>query len=161
MTIQAATQVVDRAFNEASIRWAVANIDGDQALYLGLPSGFGDCALLEVSANVTAIDVIQALYESSGPMFGIFDGDTTAIPVDSQFCGRWQLHVSGANNLGVAAHASPDQVQWWREQEVLRIQFPEIDTDATPTADLTVIAKVRRLRGGAHAAEEEHFFLTS
>lgn len=160
MTIVAATQVVDRAFQEASIRWAVANIDGTQALYLGLPSGFGDCALLEVSAQVNAIDVIATDFEVNGAAFGLFDGDATGIPIDSQFSARWVKIIGTANDLAVHLQAAPDQVQWWREQEVLRITFAEIDTDATPTADLTVIAKVRRLRVGREA-ETEHFFLTS
>lgn len=154
----APTQVVDRAYDDASLRWAVANIDNDQALYLGLPVGFGDCALMEVSVQVNAIATILADTTTFGPSAGLFDDATTAVPVDVQFSDKWTLMYSDT----VHCRIGPDQVQFWKESEVLRVSFEEIDTNATPTGDLTVIAKVKRLRSDitTPAPPEDRFLLT-
>lgn len=154
----APTQVHDRAFEEACLRWAVANIDGVQSIYLSLPAGFGDCALLECSAQVSTIATMMTNPTLSGPAFGLFDSEGTAIPVDVQFSEKWILVLAD----GLHARAAPDQVQFWQENEMLRILFAEVDTNATPTGDLTVLAKVRRLRPTlTRTPEETHFFLTS
>lgn len=153
------TRVVDRAFEEAILNGAVSNVDGDVDAEFQLPAGFGDCALLEASAVVTSIATLVALTNLSGPCFRLLDAPAGNI-VDVAFEGKWTLFKAGA----VVCRASPDQVQFWREQETLRVSFPEIDSNVSPTADLDVVVKVRRLRpmlqGDPHP-DDLHFFLTS
>lgn len=105
---------------------------------------------------VTTIATILAAATEYGPILTLLSvGSTVA---DLPFCGKWQRRLTD----GVQAWLSPDQVQFWKEGEVLQVVFEEIDTNATPTADLGVYVKVRRLRPALDRTEEEkHFFLTS
>jgi len=153
------TRVVDRAFDEAILNGAVSNIDGDVNAEFELPAGFGDCALMEASAVVTSIATLVALTNLAGPTFRLLDGPSGNI-VDVAFTRRWNLMLADS----VSCRAGPDQVQFWREQETLRVSFPEIDSNAVPTADLNVAVKVRRLRpllNDAPDPQDQHFFLTS
>lgn len=153
----APTRVVDRAFDEACIEWNINNIDGDVASTFDLPAGFGDCALMECSIEVNTIATLQTAFDTSGVWFQLLSG---GVAQDVGFCGRWQLREADR----VCAWAAPDQVQFWKENEALLVGFPEIDTNASPTADMAVFAKVRRLRpllqGDPHP-DDRHFFLTS
>lgn len=141
------TGVVNRAWDDALLQAADANIDGAYATAHALPAGFGDCVLLEVEVRVTSIDVIQTNWATSGPRAQLVDASGNA--QDVGFSGRWVLQSEAANALQVTATIFPDQMQFWRAAEKLRVSFPEIDSDATPTADVNVYAKVRRIRPNA------------
>lgn len=148
--------VIDRAFEEALIEAIESNVNGDYATSHALPSGFGDCALLEASVTVTSIATIEVAFATSGPTFQLLDA--AGNPQDILFNTEWIRRAADA----VAARAGPDQVQFWREADQLRVTWPEIDINATPTADVRIAVKVRRLRPEiSRSAEESHFFLTS
>lgn len=152
--------VLDRAFDEASLYGTKVNLDGDQDDDWGPPAGFGDCALLEVYVEVQSIATLQSsFFTEAGPSAQLWEvGLVRGVEVGmSDF---WK--INGATNQTVSARISPDQVQFWREGERLRIRFREIDENATPTADLFVWVKVRRLRPLlSRTPEETQFFLTS
>lgn len=117
-----------------------SNVDGDQALTFTLPPGFGDCALMECSASVATIATVVANPELLGVTFQLTSPED--VPQDIVFNGRWVKRR--VDQLSV--WAAPDQVQFWREHEELKMLFAEIDTNATPTADVVVYIKVKRLR---------------
>lgn len=157
---QGLTAWSDRWRDQVILRGTVANLDGVNLLDFTLPEGFGDCLLLEVLVYVDAIDVLGAAGDNEGPRVTLYDAAGAA---DRDFVGvpRWTLLDDTANALAIGAHAVPDEIVYWKENERLRIYSGEIDTDATPTADMIVMARVQRTRGIANPQETTEFLLTS
>lgn len=141
------------------LRGTVANLDGVNLLDFTLPAGFGDCLLLEVLVYVDAIDVLGAAGDSEGPRVTLYDAAGAA---DRDFIGvpRWTTIDDTANALAIGAHAVPDEIVFWKAEEALRVYTGELDTDATPTADMIVYCRVQRLRTSGTEISGE-FRLTS
>lgn len=112
-----------------------------------LPAGFGDCALMSVHAIVQTVDVgpVAAPTVPNGVRFMItnVDGSTYADPVG---CAPWYRCFDGTNSVLYQAVVDPDALVLWKQGERLTMNAPELDSDATPTGDLVVIAKVVRVR---------------
>lgn len=155
----ALTRHSDRWRDQVILRGTAANLDNANLLDFTLPAGFGDCLLLEAYVYVDAIDVLGAAGDNEGVRVTLYDsaGATDRDIVD---CPRWTLIDDTANALAIMAHAIPDEIIFWRENERLRLYTGEIDTDATPTADLIVWVRVQQLRGPT-SIEDAQFVLTS
>lgn len=156
MAAQIFATVVDRAFDETLLVAGVVNIDGDYSDTFALPAGFGDCALLEAYVAVTSIATILASATEYGPTVTMVS--PAGAVQDLPFQDNWVRRLTD----GVGCRLGPDQVQFWREHDLLQLNFEEIDTNATAAADLGFYVKVRRLRPELNrSAEERQFFLTS
>lgn len=107
-----------------------------------LPAGFGDCMLytVELFAGIIATEV--ASLELQGVLGGIYDPNSAIFqePVLDQ---PWVKQTSG---LRVSTMTELNYPATWYATEVFRVLFDEIDSNASPTAVLAVLAKVRRLR---------------
>jgi len=112
-----------------------------------LPAGLGDVAIMSLHAIAQTVDVGPAAASTvpRGLRFMVTssDGSTYADPVGSA---AWYLCFDNANSLLYQAVVDPDALVLWRQAERLTMNSPELDSDATPTGDLLVIAKVVRVR---------------
>lgn len=136
----------DRFSGRALLVGTVANLDGDQGLDFEQPSNFGDCLLESCRISVTPFATVAASLFELGVSFGIVH----TLPLDlADIVGvaKWHL-ISGtfAAPTSATAYVEPMRSVLWRTGESLRIAFAEVDTNAVPTADLTVQVRVNRLR---------------
>lgn len=148
----------ERGLGQSILSVDYANVDNDDTLRDGLPPGFGDCVITEVFVTVKDAATLAAGYESEGPMVQV---EISSGVVDFVGTSRWVQVVgtTAATQGGVAAHIRPDEPVFWHEGEELRVDYPEIDTNATPTADVTILVRVQRLRMPMQLSSE--FRLTS
>lgn len=111
-----------------------------------LPPGLGDVALLNLEIRGHAIDVVSTgVTPVRGVRAFILSGDQAAV-VDNVGVTPWILTQDGANALEIGAYLDPDALVLWRQNELLSITSPEMDTDATPTGDFQIFAKCVRVR---------------
>lgn len=109
-----------------------------------LPATLGDVMLHEVNLLFNNIDVILTdvtLHGVLGYIFHVASGATLDM-VDTVF---WKRLYSGANALAVACNLRPTEPILWQAVERLYLAYYNPDTDATPTGDLTVFCRVRRI----------------
>lgn len=132
----------DRAAEQVTLRATKADLNGDQGEFFTLPSGFGDCLIIDASVKITAIATFMANPELAGPFIQLFDSEAAASPRDIAFSKRWIRY----NATALGAYLTPDQLQMWKGDEAIRLDFMEVDTNAAPTADLELMIKVRRIR---------------
>lgn len=137
----ALTVLSDRQSSVTVLHELFSDIDGDQAKALTLPSGFGDCAILHVGVWVAAVATMRANPEIAGPSLILLTPGATA-NLDPVGEARWVQFSATA----VQASVEPYRPVYWQQQEELGMYFAEVDTNATPTADLRVFIRVRRLR---------------
>lgn len=126
------------------VRGSLSNIDGEQANTLALPADLGNVAIMDILLTVSQIDVVLANPELYGVSAFIMSAGG-AIPVDFVGSARFQRTQTTANSIEVDAHIEPDHLIEWKEGELLYIFWPELDTDATPTADATVYVRVAKV----------------
>lgn len=136
----------DRFSGRALLIATASNLDGDQGLDFEQPSNFGDCLLEAVRISASSFATVAASLFELGVSFGIVH----TLPLDlADIVGvaEWQL-ISGtfAAPTSATAYVEPMRSVLWRTGESLRIAFAEIDTNASPTVDLTVQVRVNRLR---------------
>lgn len=124
------------------LKASFANMDGDQVNDVTLPTNFGDCVLDWVYLECSQILTMVANPELLGPMVSVVDSGLVDIR-DTLGVSRWTSPT--ATSLSAFIQQNWGSVLW-RAAERLYIIFREVDTNASPTADLTVIAGVRRLR---------------
>jgi len=145
--------VADQTLAQRADRWndivilskSVANIDGQGGDFWLLPAGIGDVAIMEVMVEFSQIDVVKTAYADAG-VAGFVQNAARDTTVDFIGNAKFTLKSDGANALGLSAYLSPDPLVLMRQDEVLLLQWPEVDTDATPTADVAVIVKAVRVR---------------
>jgi len=135
------TRVADRAAEQAVLGWDFDNVDDDQGLVLELPAGFGDCLILEGCIDVASIATAVALDGAIGCSWVMAD---TSDSIRRDFLGCEQWYRSGSTRA--VTRVSPDPLVVWKATEFIFVTFPELDSNATPTADLKVLVKVRRIR---------------
>lgn len=104
-----------------------------------LPAGLGDVAIMEIMLQTSALATKLASLVNVGGVAQITTGSAVADIVGEM---RWA-------NFSVSqfeAYISPDPLVLWRQDEFLQLSGPELDTNAAPTGDLVVLAKVVRVR---------------
>lgn len=127
-----------RAADQYWLTCSEANIGGaDYSSPTSLPTGFGDCLLLEISMVWTGLGTQPSLAESAVMAYL----DDVAGAVQDQV-GVAQVYKVSASI--VAAQVIPDQIRYWKAQERLYLYAPDLET-ATTTGDLNVRVLVRRL----------------
>lgn len=133
----------ERALEQVVLRTTTSDVDGNQQLDNELPAGFGDCIILNVFVDISGVATSVASPETLGPLVRLISPSGTPTQmIGSEY---WRSTSSGAG-LGFGAMVDPEQPVFWRAAESLRVQFLEVDTNATPTADASVYVLVRRLR---------------
>lgn len=143
MTTATAAISGERWLDEVLLVCNFTNIDGDFVLHISPPAGFGDCAIMEVGLYAGPLATTLASPELYGGIVKILNpsGSTN---VDILGVYNW---TRGVPVLGyVGAYVSPDPLVLWRQGEILAIEGQEVDTNATPTVDFAVFAKVVRVR---------------
>lgn len=132
-----------RLRSEVTILGTLDNLDGDRADGLALPVGFGDCILRDVQVRVSDITTLVTLSDVHGCGLVLVDanGEFKA-PVGVEF---WKQVYGGATTKQVQAFFPVRDIIWY-SGEHLRILFEEIDSNASPTADLAVICRAIRIR---------------
>lgn len=130
----------DRAANQSVLSADDTNVDGALNTIISLPVGFGD--VLVLNAQVQAVNIATLFtIADQGVHWQLLD---SAAGLARDFLGSSPWLKKGA--LALTSYIDPDQLVVWRETEQLQLQADEIDTNATPTADVVVLIRVRRLR---------------
>lgn len=127
------------------LREVTSNLDGGQDITSGLPAGFGDLIVLDVFYLVQEIATIMSNPELQGPRCQVSENAGGQF-VDFVGNGRWVRHDSAAGQVRMSCWIHPRQPTFVRETESLLSEFSEVDTNATPTADLYLYVRGRRLR---------------
>lgn len=122
---------------------SVVNIGDAQGQNIPMPAGWGDSLLLDVHLVVADILTMRAAPDISGVCVGIRDAGGSS--ADWMGCARW--HQTSPTQLH--ANIDPDQVRYLRGDELVRVEFEELDTNVAATADLFVFIRVRRIRQDA------------
>lgn len=139
----ATTILANRQSNIDLVALSVADINGDQSLDFELPVGYGDAILLSWLIRVASIATAQASIENYGPSITVIDRTAGSVSDNADVSDvRWR-------NIGSSAVSAGEQLisaVLWRYTESVRVRFLEVDTNASPTADLTAYFRVRRLR---------------
>lgn len=136
----ALTVLSDRMAAQTVLQGVTADANGDQNIAYSLPTGFGDCLLLECFVQITQVATLMANPQINGPQITIVVESVQ----NNDFVGTAYWVMVGA--LAMSCHIKPDQPVVWKSQECLALVFAEVDTNASPTADIRVLARVRRLR---------------
>lgn len=135
-------------YNEIVVLQATAaNEDGDTIMRCSLPAGFGDCVILEIFINTFTFATIATNYFemcASAAIVGAADGAFRDFIGATQFRAN-RGTVAAPTNIRTSPAIKPDEPVLWKESERVEVQFPELDTNAVPTADVEVYIKVQRL----------------
>lgn len=146
-----------RALEQVVLAQQTVNIDGDQSISAVLPAGFGDCLVLAVGGFVSSIATMQTNPELRGVAVTVEDAVSTVLqPLGAE---RW---VQNSPTGLMLTLIDPDQAVLMLGDEHLQFYFAEVDTNVSPTADVTFFALVRRLRqlGGFRSHQRRGFELT-
>lgn len=133
------TLAAERWLDEVLVKFTASNVDGDVDDFLQLPAGLGDVAVIEVNVQVFPLATVRTNPELAAVLARIV---TASGVVDIVGVENFQLY----DNDGVAAYLSPDPLVLWRQDEYMRISWPELDTNAVPTGDTYVYVKAVRVR---------------
>lgn len=136
----------ERWLDEVLILGTIANLDAARADTMALPATLGEVAILKVSFEIASIATLMTSPEINGPMVWVVA--PTAINIlDVVGTNRWNLVYTSQ----LATVIAPDELVLWKPGERLYITMAETDTNATPTADVSCIVKVVRVRPQAGA----------
>lgn len=124
------------------LKAALANIDGDQANTIALPAGFGDCVLRWILIECDTFATMVTTPEVLGVGIQVVDGSATDV---RDMLGVTRFQMTSAEQLQAFVERRQDH-PLWRSQELLLVNFPEVDTNVAPTADLAFAIGVSRLR---------------
>lgn len=130
----------EREGGQVVLAATVLNVDGAQADTLVLPSGFGDCYIQRAAVNITPIATMMASPELNGPGMWLVASGAFSDFLSAQ---RWSVGYAG-NTL--SAVWEPFVAALWRDGEKMQVEYAEVDTNATPTADATYMVLVQRRR---------------
>lgn len=116
-------------------------LDADFSQQFTLPAGLGDVAVMAVmvDAHTLATPVAAALDKGIWAVIASPGGGTTL-----DLVGTGELRASGVARRN--AFIVPDHLILWRQNELLEVQGPELDTNVSDTGVLDVYAKVVRVR---------------
>lgn len=141
----AATIISDRMFGIYTCALGSSNLDGDQSILIELPAGIGDSMLLAWSINISQIATLLTDARTQyGPIVSM--NDTLSQTIIEPAMAHMEVWRGGADATAVRAEQQLRRPVVWRTSDSVRVQFEEIDTNATPTADLAVNLVCRRLR---------------
>lgn len=138
MATQPATLIAERWLDVIVLRAQTANVGADLDDEITLPPGLGDVAILEIIYDFTSIATMVAAPEELGAYARILSASGNV--VDFVSVGRF----SKVSATEVTAWLSPDPLVLWRQNESLKIAVAELDTNASPTGDVTVYIKASR-----------------
>lgn len=138
MTLQS-----ERWLDQLVVAGAQTDIDGDRNDDYLLPGGVGDVAVMriEVIASAAATILADASLANAGARAVIITAGGSAV-VNLVALNEWMRTSATA----MVCHIVPDSLALWRQDERLRIGFPELDTNGVPTLDLSVMVQVVRVR---------------
>lgn len=119
----------------------IINVDAASAASLSLPSGFGDSILVGCSAWAANIATMMVTPELSGAHFAIYGASDGVVhqPIGES---RWLKYTT----VALQSHVEPIIPALWKTDEILVVQWDEVDTNASPTGDMAFYALVIRLR---------------
>lgn len=139
MTLRALTLQSERWLDEAVFTTSWTNVGADVNDTFSLPSGSGEVAIMEIM--VLVIDIATAVApENLGIQALIQSAASGAV----DFAGMARFSKISATRVG--AYISPDPLVIWKENELLQLQYPELDSNASPTDDHVVYVKTVRVR---------------
>lgn len=115
------------------------NVDGNQANTLVLPAGFGDCWILRAAVYVKAIATMMSNPTLQGPGLWLVSSGVFSEFLAGPYWGQTFPNV-------LATTWEPEQARLWRDGEKLQVEYTEVDTDASPTADVWHLITVLRRR---------------
>lgn len=149
MTLRALTVASERWLDEVVLTTSFVSGGADTNDTFSLPAGLGDVAIMEIELLVVSIATMVATPENLG--VGALIQSAASGAIDFAGVSNWRK-VSASR---VMAWISPDPLCLWRQDELLQLQFPELDTNAAPTETSVVYIKcvrVRPLEGAPRAA---------
>lgn len=111
-----------------------------------LPAGFGDCAILNVEFRAWGIDVVSVGVTPVRGIRAYIQAAAGGKIVDNVGVAPWIVTQDTANAIELGCFIDPDALVLWQQDELLSITSPEMDTDATPTGELQIYAKVVHVR---------------
>lgn len=132
----------ERWLDEVLIVAEKANVDGEQDDGFAAPDGVGDLAIMEWSCVFASIATLMANPETAGVSSYIVSPGSSSV-VDAAGGARF---LRDATATRLFAFVQPDALVLWRQGELFGFNSPEVDTNATPTADLFVRIKCVRVR---------------
>jgi len=141
----AAERWLDEVILSATLPADVAG--GALAESVSLPSGIGDVAIMSVHLRARTVDVGPATASSvpRGARAFIVSPDLSTL-LDVVGSAEWQLVRDTATDLEYWCTLDPDALCLWRQNELLNLASPELDSDATPTGDVICVIKAVRVR---------------
>lgn len=134
------TLASERWLDEFIVLWSKSNVGADTSDKLLMPAGVGDAALMELM--VIVVDTATILADAVLAQTGLFVFVQTAVS-SVDFAGVAKFYRASATRL--AAYLSPDPLVQVKSGEVLNIQYPELDTNASPTDDHSIYGKFVRV----------------
>lgn len=112
-----------------------------------LPIGLSDVAIMSLHARASAVDVgPAAAYTVDAGLRAFVVSSDAATVVDPIGVAPWLLTFSQPTNLEYSAFIDPMALVLWRQNELVQVTAPELDSDATPTGDFNVFIKAVRVR---------------
>lgn len=141
------TQISSRWNDIEMLQASVTDLNGDLDQDYTLPAGFGDCAIMEIYVRAEGFATLITTPELVGVGARVLTTNSSAV-VDIIGVSRW-TRTGGAL---LAAYLSPDPLVLWRQNEVVRLQSWELDSDGAPTIDVHAHFKVVKVKPVESAA---------
>lgn len=142
MAVTASAIIAERWLDEVLITGTIPNVLGGTFFLESFtsPPGVGDLAIMEVGATAFALATINPAAKL-GSWLDIRSADGATV-VDILGTAEWLTVTSDE----MRAYWSPDPLVLWRQNEIITITGPELDTNASPTGDLRLFVKAVRVR---------------
>lgn len=125
-----------------------ATLDGDSTFSHALPSGFGDCAILGTMVQINSIATLVADVQYLGVKVRLL------VPSNAEADYVGAAYFVPGISTGVEAAFDVIRPVYWRSEENLNVHFREVDSNASPTATLRWLVRVRRLRDLSHGERQ-------
>lgn len=138
------TRYSDRPAGQVIFLASAVNIDGDQALQNAMPSGTGPVLVLEVIVDISGIATMMTTPELHGPYVRSRSSDATTI---RDFMGIEPWIRVNVDQLCARVHG--DQPLYLDQGDLLEVRFEEVDTNASPGADINIFARCRLVQGSS------------
>lgn len=148
MAITAATLLSERWLDEVLIFGSIDNTVGATLTeQFSLPAGIGDVAIMSVLVRMVNIATPPVAAATARGVEVVVIQSGSQSTLDIVGTAEWvAASGDGIAFTGVSAYVDPDALCLWRQNELLNIQTPEMDSNASPTGDLRVFAKCVRVR---------------
>lgn len=138
------TLVSERWLDEIVLLGVKSDIDAAQNDIWFAPLGIGDLAIMSLQVRVQTVDVLSTTVRLGVEAYVVTKGGGNPV-VDLLGCEPFNVVENTTNSLSVAAYIDPSALALFRQTEGILVTFGEIDTDATPTADLRIRVKCVRI----------------